>query len=147
MQGEESMNQVESLPLWLGHAGEGRDFRQIFDAGIEALVHLAVEDPPPQPPRELICCHFPLVDGAGNRSTLMSLAIHTVATLVKVRLPTLVLCSAGVSRAPAIAAAALALAHRQPVEEWLARVVECHPSDVSPGLWNEVSRLLPILRE
>jgi protein-tyrosine phosphatase len=141
------MNQVESLPLWLGHAGEGRDFRQIFDAGIEALVHLAVEDPPPQPPRELICCHFPLVDGTGNRSTLMSLAIHTVATLVKVRMPTLVLCSAGVSRAPAIAAAALALAHRQPVEEWLARVVECHPSDVSPGLWNEVSRLLPILRD
>ena len=65
--------------------GEGRDFRQIFDAGIEALVHVAVEEPPPQPPRELISCHFPLVDGAGNRSTLLSLAIHTVATLVKVR--------------------------------------------------------------
>ncbi len=41
------MNQVESLPLWLGHAGEGRDFRRIFDAGIEALVHLAVEDSTP----------------------------------------------------------------------------------------------------
>jgi hypothetical protein len=144
---EALMNQVESLPLWVGHAGEGRDFRQVFDAGIEALVHLAMEEPPPQPPRELICCHFPLVDGAGNRSTLLSLSIHTVATLIKVRVPTLVLCSSGVSRAPAIAAAALAIAHQEPVEDWLARVVACHPSDVSPGLWNEVSHLLPILRE
>jgi protein-tyrosine phosphatase len=141
------MNQIKPHPLWVGHTGEGRDFREIFDAGIEAVVQVAAEEPPPQPPREVICCHFPLVDGPGNRAALLSLAIQTVATLVKIRLPTLVICSAGVSRSPAIAAVALALAHREPVEDWLARVVRCHPSDVSPGFWIEVTRILPTLRE
>ena len=31
------MNQVIPYKLWVGHAGDGRDFRRLLDAGIEAV--------------------------------------------------------------------------------------------------------------
>ena len=136
------MNQVLPYSLWLGHAGDSRDFRRMLDAGIEALVQLAAEEPPSQAPRELICCRFPLLDGSGNRSELVSLAVRTVATLLEMKVPTLVCCGAGMSRSPAVAAAALALIHQESPEAWLKRVADHHPSDVSPGLWQEVRAVL-----
>jgi hypothetical protein len=136
------MNRVEPYPLWLGHAGEGRDFRGVFDAGIEAVVQVAAEEQPPRPPRDLICCHFPLLDGTGNRSVLVALAIRTVATFLEMRLPTLLLCGGGVSRSPAIAAAALSLIYGKPLEDCLQEIVSHHPSDVSPGFWGEVAGVL-----
>jgi hypothetical protein len=136
------MNQVQPHSLWLGHAGEGRDFRAVFDAGIKALVQLAVEEPPPQPPRELIACHFPLLDSAGNSPDLLLLTINTVATLLRMHIPTLVSCNYGMSRAPAVAAAALAMLYQQPPQDWLERVLEHHPGDVSPGFWNEIVGVL-----
>jgi hypothetical protein len=45
------------------------------------------------------------------------------------------------SRAPAVVAGALAVALREPPEQCLKRVTHHHPSDVSPGLWSDVSRL------
>jgi hypothetical protein len=136
------MNQVVPYPLWLGHSGEGRDFRQIFDAGIKALIQAAAEEPPPQPPRDLIVCHFPILDGGGNRAELLFVAVSTVATLLKLHLPTLLCSGAGASRGPAIAATALAMVLHEPAQECLQRVVRCHPSDVSPGFWSEVIALL-----
>ncbi|HMC65913.1 MAG TPA: hypothetical protein VKI65_13320 [Gemmataceae bacterium] len=140
------MNQIQPNPLWIGHMGEGRDFRNLFDLGIKAVVELAMEEQPLQPPRELISCRFPLLDGAGNRAELLFLAVSTVASLLKMRIPTLLCCSAGGSRSPAVAAAALAMIHHEPPEECLERVVEQHASDVSPGFWDEVTRLLPSVR-
>jgi hypothetical protein len=136
------MNQVIPYALWLGHSDEGRDFKRIYDAGIKALVQLAAEEPPPQPPRDLIVCHFPLLDGSGNRADLLFVAVSTVATLLKLHVPTLVCSGAGVSRAPAVAATALAMVHQEPAQEWLQRLVQHHPSDVSPGFWSEVVALL-----
>jgi hypothetical protein len=140
------MDQVRPYALWLGHAGEGRDFRQIFERGIRALVQLAAEEPLEQLPRELIACRVPLLDGAGNRSDHLFLAITTVATLLKMHVPTLVSSGAGTSRSPAVAAAALALVHEEPPEECLKRIVRQHPSDVSPGFWAEVTGVLPSVR-
>src|SRR5690242_17107834 len=122
------MNQIQPYALWVGHAGEGHEFRPMFDAGIKALVQLAAEELPSQPPRELIFCRFPLIDGSGNRLELLSLAISTVAHLIQRHVPTLVSCGGGMSRAPAVAAAALALAHREAPEECLQRVTRHHPS-------------------
>jgi hypothetical protein len=139
------MNQIVPYPLWLGHASEGRDFRAIFDADIRALVQIAAEEKPPQPPRELICCHFPLTSGSGNNSTVLGLAIRTVSALLKMQAPTLVSSGAGACRAPAVAAAALALLTGESIERCLERVVEHHPSDVSPGFWSEVAGILPTL--
>jgi protein-tyrosine phosphatase len=136
------MNQIQPHPLWVGHAGDGAAFRRLFDLGMEAVVQLSAEEPPLPLPRDLVLCHFPLIDGIGNRPALLSLAIETTAVLVRSRTPTLVCCGAGMSRSPAVAAAALTLAYGGPPEDWLRLVTEHHPSDVSPGLWDEVRRLL-----
>lgn len=140
------MNQIQPYPLWLGHAGAGSDAKTLFDKEIKALVHLAAEDLPAHPPRELMYCRFPLLDGAGNRPEILYLAIKMVADLLTLRIATLVFCGGGRSRSPAIAAAALAMMKHEPPEEWLRRLVERHPSDVSPGLWSEIAALLPAVR-
>ena len=104
---------------------------------------LALEESPTPTPRELISARFPILDGAGNRSEILFLAVSTVATLLKLHVPVLVACGGGVSRAPAVAAAALALLDGAAPETCLKLVAQQHASDVSPGLWNEVIGVLP----
>jgi hypothetical protein len=140
------MNQILPYPLWLGHAGESRDFKKVFDLGVKVIVQLAAEEPSLQTPRELVFCRFPLLDGPGNRAELLFLAVSTVATLVKMRVLTLVTSGAGISRCPAVAAAALSMVHHEPPETYLEKVLEHHPGDVSPGFWQEITSLLPTLR-
>jgi hypothetical protein len=140
------VKQIVPYPLWLGHAGEAQDFRLLFDAGIEALVELAEEELPSQPPRELIYCRFPLLDGAGNQYELLYLSVYTVANLLERGVSTLVCCGTGLSRSPAIASAALSLVYQEPAEELLKRIAEHHPTDVSPGLWSDVTRFLSSTR-
>jgi protein-tyrosine phosphatase len=89
-------------------------------------------------PRELIFFRFPLVDGAGNNGHLLLLTLGTVTHLLKMRLPTLICCSAGLSRTPAIAAAALAILNRDDPDETLQAVLQNRSADVSPALWSEV---------
>jgi len=132
------MTQILPHRLWLGHAGDGRDFPQLFDAGIQASVQLAAEEPVIQAPRELIYVRIPLLDGPGNRAESLTLATRTVAALLTLRVPTLVCCGAGMSRSPCIAAAALAMTSGEPPGEVLRRIGEHRPCDVSPSLWNEV---------
>ena len=132
------MNQIVPHTVWLGHAGDGCDFRRIFDLGIRAVVYLAAEEELPDLPRDLICCRFPLLDSPGNDPQVLCLAVNTIATLLKSRLPTLACCSSGLSRSPAVVAASLALVQQEPAEEWLQRIAQHHPTDVSPGLWNEL---------
>ena len=132
------MRQVPPHPVWIGHAGDGRDFRALLDANIQAVVQLALEEPPLQPPRELICCRFPLVDGEGNSPTVLALAATTIAQLLRRAVPTLVCCGNGMSRAPALAAAGLALLLGEKPESCLLQVLGEHGGDVSPALWNEV---------
>ena len=106
------MTQIQPYSLWIGHAGEARDYERIADAGIEALVNLAAEEKCDQPPRELLYLRFPLIDGIGNRSEWLDLAMTSVANLLRLRVPTLVYCGAGRSQSPVIAASALAVAFR-----------------------------------
>ena len=136
------MNQVESCLLWIGHAADGRDWPGLFDRGIRAIVQLAIEEPPIQPPRELILYRFPLVDGEGNDPALVRLAIEGVAALIRARLPALVCCGGGMSRSPAIVAAAISSVEGMDGHESLKAVTASHPSDVSPGLWDEICRAM-----
>jgi protein-tyrosine phosphatase len=141
------MRQIQPHRLWVGHAGDSRDFRALFGAGIEAVVQLAVDEPTVATPRELVSCRFPLLDGIGNRAELLSMAIRTVAALIRLGIPTLVSCGSGLSRSPTIAAAALSLATGQPPDDCLRLVAEGRPSDVTPGLWNEVKEVLASLQD
>ena len=140
------MRQIHPHHLWLGHAGDGRDIRQILDAGIEAVVQVAAEEPVLELPRDLIYCRFPVVDGPGNNWNLLQLAITTVARLLDKEMPTFVVCGAGLSRSPAVAAAALALASRQFPDECLKQVAEHHPADVAPALWDEIKKVMAQLK-
>jgi protein-tyrosine phosphatase len=138
------MRQLKPHALWIGHAGDGRDLRAILDAGIDAVVDLALGEPPIQATRELVYCRFPLVDGAGNSAWLVQAAIHSVVRLLKARVPTLIFCSAGLSRSPCIAAAALAAHLQREPAECLQFVTHEAPSDVSPDLWKSCLEALEL---
>lgn len=132
------MKKIDDPPLWLGHAGDGRDYRQILATEIRAIVQLALEEPPLSPPRELLCLRIPLLDGEGNEPAVLELAIRTVASLLRARLPTLVCCGGGMSRSPAVAAAALALIGDGDANACLQKIELSGPIDVSPAFWREV---------
>jgi protein-tyrosine phosphatase len=132
------MRQVSHYPLWLGHVGDARDLRRLLAMGIVALVDLALNEPPAAVTRELVYCRVPLLDGTGNPPWLLRLAVQTTAALVRAQAPTLLFCATGMSRSPAVAAAALAQVSERPAEECLAEVARAGPADVSPGLWREV---------
>jgi hypothetical protein len=133
------MHRLEPYHLWLGHAGDLAHVRIVLDEGICALVDLASNEPVPKLPRDIAYCRFPLVDGAGNEPWLLLSAIKTVAGFVKLEVPTLVSCSAGLSRGPAIVAAALSSITAQSPEDCLRQVSSSVAHDVSPGFWNEVA--------
>jgi protein-tyrosine phosphatase len=104
-----------------------------------------MEEPVLQAPRELVYCRIPLVDGGDNRPASLTLAVSTVCSLLRMRIPTLVCCSGGMSRAPAVAAAALALTEGAEPDQCLQRIVTGHPHDVSLPLWQHISGLLPAM--
>jgi protein-tyrosine phosphatase len=135
------MNQISQYRLWAGHAADARDVQAIFARDIRAIVQLAIEELPLRLPHEIAYLRIPLVDGDGNDPSLLRLAISAVATLIDTRIPTLVCCGGGMSRSPAIIAAAIARVENTDLHDSLKAVTESHPSDVSPALWDEVSRV------
>jgi protein-tyrosine phosphatase len=141
------MRQILPHALWIGHANDGRNYKEIFDAGIQAIVQVAVDEPALEPPRELIYCRFPLVDASGNERRLLYLAVVTVANLLEKNVPTLVCCGSGMSRSPVIAAAALAMVRQDKPDDCLRQIAEHHPHDVTAGLWVDVKKVCDSLRE
>jgi hypothetical protein len=135
------MQSVPGETLWLGHAGDVRNVRHLLDVGIAAIVDLAANEPLPTLPRDLIYCRFPLVDAAINRKALLRLAVQTTTTLLRSQTATLVCCSNGLSRSPAVAAVALAMLHQEEPTLWLQKISEIKPLDVLPGLWEELRHL------
>lgn len=136
------MRQVPGYPLWLGHAGDVRELRNVLAAGVRALVDLALNESPVAITRDLIYCRFPLVDGAGNAPWLLRMAIDNIVSLLQARTPTLVFCGAGISRTPCIAAAAIAQSCGLSPAEALRVVVRSGAADVSPALWLDVQAVV-----
>jgi hypothetical protein len=132
------MRRIEGYSLWLGHRGDVDDPRSVIATGILAVVDLALNETPPLLPRDLAYCRFPLIDGTGNSSWLLRAAVEMVASLVRSDTPALVYCSAGLSRSPCIAGAALALVRECPLADGLKLVLQSGPADASPGLWSEL---------
>lgn len=65
------MREVIVNRLWIGNALDARDVSGVLRLGIEAVVDLAIEEPPIQYPRDLVYCRFPLVDGAENSPSVL----------------------------------------------------------------------------
>lgn len=134
------MRKIKNANLWIGHTGDLKDPALFESEGIEALVHIALEELLPQLSRELLYCQFPLVDGAGNSKQLIAIAIDTTVALLQACIPTLVCCSAGMSRSPCIAAGALAIINNCEPSKSLAIVASDQPHDISPALWEAITK-------
>ncbi len=132
------MRHVSPYSLWIGNAGDVRSVAELMNAGIRAVVDLAANEPIANLPREFVYCRFPLIDGAGNERWLLRAATSTISELLRDNVPTLVACSAGMSRSPALAAAAIARVSGRDANECLMACVASGPADVSPALWNDV---------
>jgi len=132
------MRPIPPNQIWIGNAGDGRDPERLLQTGVAAVINLAAEEPSPVLPRSMVYCHFPLTDGAPDDPTILRIAIRTVVTLLKNQVPTIVYCGAGMSRSPAVVAAALSIVQGGSPEEKLKEIVAGHPHDVSPHLWEAV---------
>lgn len=128
--------------IWIGNARDAHDVAAVLEKEIQAVVDLAMEEPPGHYPREIIYCRFPLIDGEGNPLSLLKTAIQTLATLIQTKTRTLVVCGGGMSRSPAITAAALFVANGDSPDEWLKQIATAGPHDVSPSLWNEIRQTI-----
>ncbi len=128
--------------LWLGNTTNLWDLRAVHEQGIVAIVDLAAKEKPPEITRDLTYLRMPLIDGGGNPPWLLQLAIDSVAQLLSARVATLVVCSAGMSRTPAITAAALSCYLGVSLASALKTVTDGHAHDVSPGLITDIQSVL-----
>ena len=136
------MNQILPYLVWVGHAGDGCAFAQLFDKEIRAVVQLVIEEPAIAMPREILYLRFPLFDGEGNEPAVLQLAVKTVSTLIEQNISTLVCCSAGMSRSPLVTAAALMPIRGTSFAECLRFVTHDRPADISPALLFELRKVL-----
>ncbi|MCC6126440.1 MAG: dual specificity protein phosphatase family protein [Pirellulales bacterium] len=132
------MREILPQKLWLGNLRDATDIHQLMELGIVAIVDLAYEEQPPQFPRSMAYCRFPILDGQQSSLQMLLLAIECLVALLKKDIPTFVYCSAGMSRSPAIVAAALSLLYGGALDDNLRKVISGHPHDISPQLWQEV---------
>jgi protein-tyrosine phosphatase len=124
--------------LFIGNAMDARDVRLLYDHRIAAVVDLAVNEPPAHLARDMIYCRIPIDDGDGNSNAIITTAVRCVVTLIENDIRTLVACSAGMSRSPAIAAAEIAIVTGHSPDECLTAITTDAPHDVSPPLWARV---------
>lgn len=136
------MREVLSQLLWIGNARDARDVKRVLDLGIAAVIDLALEEPPITFPREIVYCRLPLIDGDENNPAILKTAIETTTCFVQSEVPTLIACSGGMSRSPAIASAALSLINKSCFADMIKQIATEGPCDVAPGLWNAIQALL-----
>ena len=132
------IREIHADLLFIGNAMDARDLRLLYDHRIAAVVDLAVNEPPAQLARDMIYCRIPLVDGDGNTNAVIDTAIRSATALVQNRVRTLIACSAGMSRAPSIGAAVVAVLTERPPDDCLVDIIASAPNDVSPVLWSRV---------
>lgn len=135
------MIEVQSNSLWIGNAFDAREPRKLFEQEIAAVVDVAYEELPAQLPRQLIYCRFPLLDGAGNEPRLLRHALRTVSDLLESAIPTLLACSAGMSRSPTIGAFALATVLKKSPEQIVQKIGTQMTLEIKPNLWADVHRV------
>ena len=132
------MHEIIPSRLWIGNVGDARDVRNVLNLGVTAVIDLACNELPIEVPRDIVYLRFPIVDGTGNSSKLLRLAIETTSGIIKDGTPALVFCSAGLSRA-----AAIAVVEGGGFDESLKKIGLHVAHDVLPGLWIDVKAACP----
>lgn len=134
------MRQIAPNVLWIGNRGDLDHPANLRRAGVAVVVDLAVEERPFVWGHEGVVLRVPLEDGAGNGPGTLRLAIDVVAKLTMDAMPTLVVCSAGLSRSPGVVAFALARVQGRAPSEVARDIARHGPIDISPALWGELER-------
>ena len=132
------MHEIHQNLLWIGHAFDVREPRQLFDVGITAVVDVAYEEPPAQIPRQLTYCRFPLNDGGGNDPKTVLQLLLTTTDFMRFNTRTIIACSAGLSRSPTVAAFALAHHLNRSPEDVIAGIAQTRPLELKPALWADM---------
>jgi predicted protein tyrosine phosphatase len=132
------MRDIHKGILYVADAPSIREVKILYDHEIQAVIDVAANELAAQLPREFIYCRFPLIDGDGNRPQLLKIAVTTIVTLLQSNTRTVVACSAGMSRSPAIAAAAVSRLTGEPPDTCLQSITQNGPHDVSPLFWLRV---------
>ena len=136
------MRKIEPYSLWVGSIVDGWNLRELHNTGVRAIVDLASNEAPIKLTRDLTYCRFPIVDGLGNDRTTLRVAIDTLTALVQADVPTLVFCSAGMSRSPLIAAAVVSRMSGQPLVDCVSQITTGHAHDVGAALICDVQEAL-----
>ena len=132
------MQEIIAQRLWIGHAGDARDVTGALNRGVEAVLQLAMEEPALSYPRDVTYCRVPLNDSGENSPDLLRIAVDFAASCLAQEIPLFICCSAGMSRSPAVAAAALARVRQMSLEDALEAIAANRPHDVLPGLWAQI---------
>ena len=140
------MQEIHPDRFWLGNALTMRDPKSLFDVGIAAVVDLAIEEPPAQLPRQLTYVRIPLNDGGGNAPSLLVHAVQMTLDLLRSETPTLIACSAGISRSPTIASFALAAFLDEDPDQMLDNIAALTPTGIHRILWSDVADVFPKVR-
>lgn len=136
------MRKVEPYALWIGSVVDAWDLPALHRHEIRAIVDLASNEAPIKLTRDLTYCRFPIVDGIGNNRAQLRLAIDTLEALVRAEIATLVYCSAGMSRSPAVTAAAMARITGQSLVDCLTHITAGHAHDVAPGFICDIQAVI-----
>jgi predicted protein tyrosine phosphatase len=81
------------------------------------------------------------MDGQQTSPFVLRAAIEMLVSLLNKEIPTLVCCSAGMSRSPAVTAGAMAIFQGGDPDDRLREIAMDHPHDVAPLLWQDVRRI------
>jgi protein-tyrosine phosphatase len=141
------LREVIPSQLWIGGVGDIVDPRSLYESGVEAILHLAASTLPTKLSREIVYCRVPIIDGAENSPERLKFVIETGVMLVKNKVPTLIACSAGMSRSPSITAAVLSVIQQKSADEVLEEILKDSPADVSPVLWEAVKTAVQAIHD
>lgn len=141
------MYEIHPDLLWLGHAFDIREPRPLFDAGISAVIDVAIEERVAQLPRQLLYLRFPINDGGGNAPFILRLAVQSLVDLLHSDTRTIIACSAGMSRSPTIAAFALAYHLNITPEAALERIATIKTMEINSLLWSDIAAVFPNVRK
>ena len=138
------MQQILPHSLWIGSTGDVRDWRLLYSLGIHAVIQVAYEEAAQSLPDDFVYCRIPLEDGGENSPELLALAVTMLTHFLEQEFACLVCCQAGLSRSPAIAAAALAKFTRQPLPVCLADIAKYHHHAIHAGLRAQLHSLFEL---
>ena len=136
------MQEIVNRKLWIGNARDARDVALLNRHGMTTVVDLAAEEPPAVLPRSMCYLRFPLHDDGNNPTEALNCVVQCILELLRPEESrTLVACSAGRSRSPAITAVVLHRHGGGRLDDWLPYLDGKVACDISPALWRSLAAL------